>query len=117
MSFDTFKMTPKFDASNKEIQDLPRELREALKQYAHSGRVADLNTVIGVVLKDLGAAVEESELSDDTNFIQDVGLDSLAISEFVFFFEDFFQIRISNEELLSMKTIGELKAFLATKLR
>ena len=109
-------MTPNFDLNNEAIQDLPPELQGALKKYAQSGSEEDLTSVIVVVLKDLGAGFGGSELSNETNFIEDLGLDSLAISEFVFFFEDFFRIRISNEELLSMKTFGELKTFLSGKL-
>jgi acyl carrier protein len=109
-------MTPKFDITNEEIKDLPAELQNALREYSKSGADGDLTVVIRLALKDLGANLSEIELSDQTNFIQDVGLDSLAISEFVFFFEDIFQISISNEELLSMNTLGELKAYISTKL-
>lgn len=109
-------MTPRFDESNEAIQDLPIELQQALKRYAQTGSAEDLNTIILLVLKDLGAEWR-GELSDEVSFIRDMGLDSLAISEFVFFFEDFFQIKITNEELLAMSSLGELKLFLSDKLR
>ena len=109
-------MTPKFDESNEAIQELPVELQQSLKRFAETGSDSDLNSVILVVLKDLGAEISELEITDETNFIKDVGLDSLAISEFAFFFEDFFQIRITNEEIVSLNTLGELKLFLSDKL-
>ncbi len=109
-------MTPIFNESNEAIQELPAELQEALKCYDNSRTDSDLDAVIFAVLKDLGPNSISAEISDETNFIKDLGLDSLAITEFVFFFEDVFRIRITNEELSEMNSLGELKAFLKGKL-
>ena len=109
-------MTFAFDESNEAMSDLPVPLQTALKSYFKSGSDEDLNKVIILALKDYGAQMVDGGVSDDTNFITDLGLDSLGISEFVFFFEDIFQVRITNEELLSLNTFGELRAFLSVKL-
>ena len=110
-------MTPAFDENNEAINDLPLPLQQALRAYAKTGSDSDLNKVIVKALKDFGAQVTEGEITDELNFIQDLGLDSLAISEFVFFFEDFFRVRITNDELMTLDTLGELKEFLSAKLK
>jgi acyl carrier protein len=109
-------MTPIFNESNEAIQDLPTDLQEALKRYDETRADGDLNKVILAAIRDIGPNSISGEITDETNFINDLGLDSLAIAEFVFFFEDVFTIRISNEELSEMRSLGELKAFLKMKL-
>jgi acyl carrier protein len=58
-----------------------------------------------------------SPLEDDMRLIEDIGYDSLSIAETVFFFEDLFQISISNEEILQLRTLGDLRGFVRRKLQ
>lgn len=109
-------MTPIFKESDEAFQDLPVPLQDALRRYAETRSDDDLHAVIGAALSDLGVEVERGAIRDDANFIEDLGLDSLAIAEFVFFFEDIFHIKITNEVLAELRTLGELKAFLKGKL-
>jgi len=108
----SFNLNPKSET----IQDLPEELREVLCRFAETQSDADLTELIVAVLKDLGTEMDGFEMTDDTNFIVDLGLDSLAITEFIFFFEDVFEFRITNEDLAQMKTLGVLKTYLRQKL-
>ncbi len=109
-------MTPVFDESSDAFQDLPAGLQDSLRRFSESRSDEDLDAVIVLVLADLGADLEAEGLSEEANFIEDLGLDSLAIAEFVFFFEDVFRIKISNEALAEMRTLGSLKAFLKTEM-
>ena len=109
-------MTPLFDESSDAYQDLPAAMQEALRRYAESRSEEDLDAVIFTALSDLGAEVDAEALLDETNFIKDLGLDSLAIAEFVFFFEDVFKIKITNEALSELRTLGALKAFLEKEM-
>lgn len=109
-------MTPIFTESDEAFQNLPETLQEALRKYAETRSDNDLNTVIFAVLSDLGLDGDTQEISDDTNFIEDLGLDSLSIAEFAFFFEDIFKIKITNDTLVNMTTLGALKAFLKKEL-
>ncbi len=56
------------------------------------------------------------ELRSDMKLMEDLGYDSLAVAETVFFFEDLFKVRIQNTELMTVRTIGELEQFVVKKL-
>jgi acyl carrier protein len=53
---------------------------------------------------------------DDTRLVDDLGFDSLATIETVFFIEDLFQISVSNDEIMTVRTVGDLRRFLKSKL-
>ncbi len=48
------------------------------------------------------------EISDDTNIARDLGLDSLAIMNFIMALEDEYDISISLDRVAQVETVGDL---------
>jgi len=101
------------------LRHFPREVGEAFERLRASGDAAALEAVIHAVVRDHIPAQQRAAaapLTPSTALIDDLGFDSMAISELVFFFEDLFQVSITNEEILRVRTVGELCAFVGDKL-
>jgi acyl carrier protein len=67
-----------------------------------------------IIEKELG--VEREKLTDDANFIEDLGADSLDIVELVMEFEKEFNIDIPDEDAEKLKTVGDAMKYLNTKI-
>jgi acyl carrier protein len=74
----------------------------------HADKVKD------IIEKELG--VEREKLTDDANFIEDLGADSLDIVELVMEFEKEFNIDIPDEDAEKLKTVGDAMAYLNQKI-
>lgn len=64
-----------------------------------------------ILLDKLG--VDESEITMEANFIQDLGADSLDTVELIMEFEKEFDISIPDEEAERMQTVGQVVAYLS----
>ena len=67
-----------------------------------------------IIEKELG--VEREKLTDDANFIEDLGADSLDIVELVMEFEKEFNIDIPDEDAEKLKTVGDAMKYLNNKM-
>jgi len=67
-----------------------------------------------IIEKELG--VEREKLTNDANFIEDLGADSLDIVELVMEFEKEFNIDIPDEDAEKLKTVGDAMAYLHQKM-
>jgi len=67
-----------------------------------------------IIEKELG--VERDKLTDDANFIEDLGADSLDIVVLVMEFEKEFNIDIPDEDAEKLKTVGDAMAYLNQKV-
>lgn len=97
----------------------PEEIRQAYERFQESGDVADMDAVVLAVMLD--HVPEESPRipatpADTMVLVKDLGFDSVAITEMVFFLEDLFAVRITNDEIVKVKTVGDLRAFVRQKL-
>lgn len=63
-----------------------------------------------------GKAAPPAVLEDGLRLNQDLGLDSLSLTEMAFKMDDLFGITIETREMAGVETIGDLKAFLGKKL-
>ena len=60
--------------------------------------------------------LEPSEIRSEANILDDLGADSLDVVEMVMSLEQAFDIEMPDEEVESMRTIGDLERFVASAL-
>jgi acyl carrier protein len=76
---------------------------------------AEIETkVIQAIVDKLG--VEESKVTKDASFINDLGADSLDTVELVMKFEDEFGIKITEEDNEKITKVGEAIDYIASKI-
>lgn len=74
-----------------------------------------LEKLKGLIADQLG--VDANNISMDTNFEEDLGVDSLDIVELSMALEEEFDIgEMSEEDLATIKTVGDLVGYLQRKL-
>jgi len=56
--------------------------------------------------------VDESKIRENSSFIDDLGADSLDIIDLVMAFEEEFDIKIPDEDVEKMKTVGDVIKYL-----
>ncbi len=102
----------------EKIRHLPVEAQAAFRRFRLGGDVAELDVVIVAILDSFipkTPARPLASLPGDTHLMADLGFDSLAITEVVFFTEDLLGIRIANEEIGQVRTLDDLRAFIRRK--
>lgn len=107
--------TPKEDR----LTHLPAEARAGFQRFQTDGDLASLDPVILAILEDFvpkQPATPFPQLPGTTRLIDDLGFDSLAITEVVFFTEDLFGITITNEEIIQVRTLDDLRNFIHRKV-
>ena len=105
-------------------------LRESLKRcspetiaaalaFRQSGDVSLVPTVVlGIVERFLEPEVVGTLKNgdDSVKFMEDLGMDSLTMFEAIMMVEESLGVSIKNEELWDLRTVGDLKSFIAAKL-
>src|SRR5476651_622658 len=79
------------------VRHLPADARESFQCFQTTGDLAALDRVIFAILEDFiprAASGPLAQLPGHTRLVDDLGFDSLAITEVVFFIEDLFGISI-----------------------
>ncbi len=69
-----------------------------------------LDKVIEIIRDQLG--LEDAEIDEDTNFKDDLGVDSLDLLELVMAFEEEYNIELNPEELEDIQTVGDVVDFI-----
>ncbi|MDD6102364.1 MAG: acyl carrier protein [Clostridiales bacterium] len=72
-----------------------------------------LEKITGILSDQLG--IDVSNVTEETSFQDDLRIDSLDLFEVVTALEDEFEIEIPQEELDSIKTVGDVIEYLASK--
>ncbi len=101
------------------IKHLPADARAAFHRFQHDRNPATLDPVIFAILQDFiphEPARPFTEMPGTTQLIEELGFDSLAITEVVFFTEDLFGINITNDEIMQVRTLDDLRNFIHRKV-
>jgi len=69
-----------------------------------------LDRVIEIIAEQMG--IDESKINEDTDFINDLGADSLDTLELVMTFEEVYGIEISDSEAELLQTVGDAVNFI-----
>ncbi|MBA7567392.1 acyl carrier protein [Candidatus Atribacteria bacterium 1244-E10-H5-B2] len=56
--------------------------------------------------------VDESKITEDSSFVDDLGADSLDIVELIMVFEEEFNLEIPDKDAEKMKTVGDVIKYL-----
>lgn len=98
----------------------PAEVQAAYSRFTKDGNESDLKVIVHSALREYMPRHVTREappaLSPEQRLVEDLGIDSLAVAELIFFFEDLFNISIPTNEVHGLKTIGELESYVAGKL-
>lgn len=105
---------------NASLAKFPSEIQQAHERWLNGRELAALDAVLLAVVAYHLPSREQHEplpaLDDSAQLIADLGYDSLAIAEIVFFIEDLYGVALTNEDLRSIRTIGELRSFARAKI-
>ena len=63
-----------------------------------------------IIVDQLG--VDESKITEDSSFVDDLGADSLDIVELIMAFEEEFDMEIPDEDAEKIKTVGDAVKYL-----
>jgi acyl carrier protein len=109
--------TPPF-VPNPALSRFPPEVVEAFERYRTKGDAGAVQEVVAAAVIDYrpSGAGQLPAISDTTLLIEQLGYDSVAVAELVFFIEDVFDLTISNEDILAVRTMGDLRSCVTRKL-
>ncbi|MCQ2979010.1 MAG: acyl carrier protein [Clostridia bacterium] len=73
-----------------------------------------LEKLTQILVEQLG--VDESEVTPESNFIDDLGADSLDVFQIVIAIEEQFDIEISDQDAEEIKTVGDAVKYIESKI-
>lgn len=96
------------------------ETREAATGFRRTGSAEYLPAIIHGLIEhyvEREARAKLGRSEDDLRLVEDLAIDSLTMLEIVFLAEDVLQISVDNEDLRPFRTVGDIKRFLASRLK
>lgn len=102
-----------------QLAKFPADIKAAYARYLETGDPEAVQLIVLAALADFMPKhnkIRTTPLTDELRLVADMGYDSLAVAEAVFFLEDLFEVRIGNDDLLNLETVGELREFVTNKL-
>lgn len=103
----------------EELLGFPASCLDAALRYQVSGGFDDFSAMLpGMIAFHLprGAAPLPDPLEDSMRLHQDLGLDSLSLTEMAFKLDEVFGVSLETTDMIGVATVGDLKALLQEKL-
>lgn len=97
------------------LRHFPEEIRAAYVHLRETGDPAAADTLVLAIVAD-HMPRKDASLTDEATLLGDLGFESVTIAEMVFFLEDLLGVNVSNAEIQQVRTVGQLRAFVRTKL-
>lgn len=97
------------------LRHFPEEVRGAYVRLRETGDPVAADTLVLAIVGD-HMREKSAALNDGAALMADLGFDSVAIAEMIFFIEDLLQVSVTNAEIMGVRTVGELRAFVRAKL-
>lgn len=102
------------------LSRFPAEAQAAYLRFVAEPTEADVQFLVQAAVREFMpkhvSQPTPTELTPASRLVEDLGIDSLAVAEMIFFFEDLFNISIPSNEILGLKTVAELQSYVKTKL-
>lgn len=73
--------------------------------------------VLDILKQEIAAVAKVQDVGADTSITQDLGLDSLAVMNFVMALEDRFDLSIPMDRIVDVETVGDLASLIETLRR
>jgi acyl carrier protein len=107
-------------SSPSPLSSFPPDIKEAHAAWITRHDQEALDRVIIAIVAyhrpGRGQPGHSEDMPDQARLMADLGFDSLALAEIVFFVEDLYKVTISNDDLKSIATVADLRAFVRTKV-
>jgi acyl carrier protein len=103
------------DAVETLLRHFPEDVRAAYVTLRTTGDAAAADKLVLAIVAD-HMPRKDAKLNDAAELLRDLGFDSVAIAEMVFFIEDLLQVNVTNAEILRVRTVRDLRAFVRQKL-
>jgi acyl carrier protein len=105
-------------ATSPALARFPAAVLDAFQRYRTKGDAGAVEEVVIAAVVDFSPSgpAKVVAVSPGTRLLEDLGYDSVAVAELVFFLEDVFDLTFANEDLLGVSTIGDLRGCIIRKL-
>lgn len=95
----------------------PAGIREAYRGFSEKPGIPTASSVAVAALRHYQSSERAGAPVDDADrLVEDLGYDSLAVAELVFVLEDLLSITVANVEISELRTVGDVRRFVARKL-